>query len=375
MNARLSLCLAALLTAQAAFADRVIVHEKVTVARRHLTEHFDKIEAPHGIIRHFEHETLTRSFGKAYFFQVRYAAGSAKRLPGGLQEVNLFVVDSDGKAHVLNNPKDLMTYFRATFVAVKTKRAATEAGDALAALTIVRYPAFEFGAATVQTTVTSEGINVEVRAEVREGGTGHVEGELVFAKDGRLTALRVRSSLKSVRREVRIETAVKRATKIVTAELKRLKLEDGKLQVISEKEVETVFPGYVFFSFVGEQEKSDRWAGTVRRLIVVESDGRVVTLERPRDLADYVQSTYAPITTDEQASAAMRLFLILMRARFPEIAFEVTDKSVRVEKASESGRTVVGQMKARNGGRGHVSVTWRFGKYGRLTERMLDVGR
>ena len=81
--------------AQASFADRVVVHEKVVVARRHLTEHFDEIEAPHGFIRHVEGEPLTRSFARAYFFQVRYAAGSARRLPGGLDDVNLFVVDSD----------------------------------------------------------------------------------------------------------------------------------------------------------------------------------------------------------------------------------------------------------------------------------------
>jgi hypothetical protein len=373
LNARLSLCLAALLTAQAAFADRV-VHEKVVVARRHLTEHFDKIEAPHGVIRHVEGETLTRTFAKAYFFQVRYAAGSAKRLPGGLDEVNLIVVDADNKVHVLNTPKDLATYFRGHFVAVKTKRAAAEAGQALAALAIVRYPAFGFAPATVKTTVTSEGLEVKVRAEVREGGTGHVECEMLFANDGRLTSLRVWSSLKAVRREVRVETVVKRARKAATVELERLKINDGKLQVLSEKEVEAAFTGHVFFSFVGEQEKSNRWAGTVRQLIVVEPEGRVVVLKRPRDVADYVQAVYAPITTDKQARAAMHLFLILMQARFPEIAFDLTDKCVHVEKSSDTGRTVVGQIKARNG-RGHVSATWRFGKYGRLTERSFEAGR
>jgi hypothetical protein len=210
---------------------------------------------------------------------------------------------------------------------------------------------------------------------VRGGGTGHVEGDLSFDRDGGLTRLRTWYSLKAVRREVRVETVVKSATKAATVELERLKINDGKLQVISEKEVEAVLPGHVFFSFVGAQEKAARWAGTVRQLIVVEADGRAVVLERPRDLADYVQSVYAPITTDEQARAAMRLFLVLLQARFPEIAFDLTDRSVHVEKSSESGRTVVGQMKAKNGGRGHVNATWRVGKYGRLAERSFEAGR
>src|SRR4051794_11811229 len=81
----------------AAGADTGLVRKKIGRDERARTEYLDKLEAPPGWIRCLSDERLTRPFPGYTFFQVRYAAGSAPRLPAGLEEVNVFVVDPDGK--------------------------------------------------------------------------------------------------------------------------------------------------------------------------------------------------------------------------------------------------------------------------------------
>jgi hypothetical protein len=367
------LCLCGVLLAHSggSGADPVVVPKKVAGAQLVLTKHLDALDLPRGWIRYLNDERLARDFPGYYFFQVRYAAGSARRLTGGLEETNVFAVDPEGKVRALRDKGELFPLFRDRFTSVTTERAAGQAARTFAMLVVAWHPGYVFGPADVKVTNNpAGGLAVIARRTVKQGGTGHVQVEMRFGPKGRLSYISRNASLIREKRVVRTAALVKRATKIATDELVRIKVPASTLKQVSFEEVQTAFPGYVFFSYLGDQEKAGKWVA--RGLVVVEADGQAVLLPSIGDVSAYVRAIYDPITSDEQARRAMHLFLRLLTAVYAEVMFRPLAETFAVEGDPRGGRTITGRLEAETG-RGFIYVVWRFGKLGRVNREGIAV--
>jgi len=376
MNPRLLslwLGVAVLACSSAPTAGAEVGRKKILQAEHTLTKHFEKLEVAPGRLRYLFDERLTRAFPGHFFFQVRYAPGSGKRLPGGLEDVNLFVVGPDGRVQGLNDRDFLLTLFHGQFGGVKTERRAGEVARIFAVLVVARHPGFVFAPAEVKTVSDATGLTTVARRMVREGGTGHVEAEVRFGMDGKLKSLYWRHRLSSAPRIVRTAVRVKRATKVATEELQRLKVSTTTLRQFTDVELEQALPGSVIFSYVGDAQKGAGTNWARRDLIVVEADGNAVLLTKDLPLAEYARSVYDPIVTDEQARMAMRLHLRLLAARYSGVAFKPAGDSIRIEPLAGGGRTISARLEAATGATGHIDVTWRLGKLGRMTSWTVHV--
>jgi hypothetical protein len=375
MNPRcLPLCLGvALLTCSAVPAAEVVVaRKKIVQAEVTLTKYFEQLDVSPGRLRYLSDERLTRAFPGHFFFQVRYAPGSAKRLPTGLEEVNLFVVDRDGKARSLTHYDDLAALLQGRFGDVTTEARAVEVTRVFAALGVGRHPGYVFAPAEVKTVSDPTGLTTVARMVVREGGTGHLEAEVRVGKNGKVNRLYWRSSLRPAARVVRTVAVVKRATTIATEELQRLNVSTTTLRQITVAEVEPIFPGAVFFSYVADPDKAAKTAWARRDLIVVEADGHPVLMTEGADLRNYARAAFDPVVTDEQARLAMRLYLRLLEVRYSGVTFKPPIDSIRIEPIATGGRAVVARLEAANGP-GYIEVNWSFGKRGRVTLWKVEI--
>jgi hypothetical protein len=146
---------------------------------------------------------------------------------------------------------------------------------------------------------------------------------------------------------------------LVKEYLEKLDMPAGRIRPLADALLTRTFPDYLFFVAVYPQAAAADLPEPLKAVNVfaVAPDGHVKLLARSEDFVELFKVGFSPERGEERCKTAVRVSLLLLKARHPEYVFAWPVEEITLKSDSDRGKVAVGRVVAKEGGSGAIEVT------------------
>jgi hypothetical protein len=175
--------------------------EDIAKAQKLVQDQIGKLRAPSGLVTRLADASLQKAFPGELFFSVLYRQFPVGRLvPAPLKPSNIFVVNREGKAQLINDNKELEKFFRAHVDVVKQEERARTAAQAWLQLSSQLkqdgFYRFKLMEDSLKAAKEKGGLVAKGTMVVMQGGNGEINTQLTFNDEGKLAKVEENSKIR-----------------------------------------------------------------------------------------------------------------------------------------------------------------------------------
>jgi len=141
--------------------------------------------------------------------------------------------------------------------------------------------------------------------------------------------------------------------------LDKLDVPPGQIQQLQDEVLARAFPDYLFFVVVYSPAAAADLPEPLKlaNVFAVAPTGQVSLLNGPDAIVEFFKAAFNPGKTVPRCKEAVRVTLLLLKARYPEYQFTLPEEEIQITADPTTGKLGVGKLVVKEGGTGSVQVT------------------